>query len=110
MSGINVVMSYGGEIVSAIAPSLRSVMPAVLMLFYLLASVVSVILLKKYGRKALTIYGTVGLFITLYVIAFAYFIASTYTALSQVLIVICLFVYLLVYGLTYAPVMWIWVS
>lgn len=110
MAGINVMMSYGGEVISSIAPELRSIMPAILMLFFLLSSIISLIFIKKYGRKILTIVGTIGLAITLYVISFAYFISSTNISLSQILIVTFLFVYLLVYGLTYAPVMWMWVS
>jgi CHASE2 domain-containing sensor protein len=104
------MMSYGGDVISKIAPELRSIMPAILMFFYLLSSVASIVPLKKYGRKYLTIAGTIGLGITLYVISYAYFISDSNLPLSQILIVTCLFIYLLIYGLTYAPVMWMWMS
>lgn len=110
MAGINIIMSYGGEVVSKIAPDLRSIMPAVLMLFWWFCSLVSIIFIKKYGRKILTVGGTISLAICLYIISYAYFITVSNMALSQFLIVTFLLLYLLFYGLTYAPVMWIWVS
>jgi hypothetical protein len=110
MAGINVIMSYGGEVVSAIAPELRSIMPAIMMMFFWFSSFVSLIFIKKYGRKLLTMAGTIGLMFTLFIMSYAYFISLSNVSLSQFLIVTCLFLYLLIYGLTYAPVMWIWVS
>lgn len=110
MAGINVMMSYGGEVVSAIAPSLKAIMPALLMLFYLFTSVLALPLLRKYGRKELTYYGTIGLLFSLLVISLGYYLSNSQPTLSQLLIVIFLFIYLLVYGVTFAPVMWIWVS
>lgn len=110
MSGINVMMSYGGEVVSAVAPNLKAIMPALLMLFYLLSSLLSLPFLRKYGRKELTLYGSIGLLISLLAISLGYYLTNSQPAMSQLLIVIFLFVYLLIYGLTYAPVMWIWVS
>jgi hypothetical protein len=110
MSGINVMMSYGGSVVSSVAPSLKEIMPAALMFFYLLSSTYSIVLVKKYGRKELTQFGSVGLAICLYTISYAYFIADTQIGLSQFLIVAFLFIYLFVYGVSYAPAMWMWVS
>lgn len=110
MAGINVMMSYGGSVVSSVAPSLKQIMPAFLMFFYLLSSTYSIVLVKKYGRKPLTQFGSIGLAICLYSISYAYFIADTQLGLSQFLIVAFLFIYLFVYGVTYAPVMWMWVS
>lgn len=80
------------------------------MFFYLLSSTYSVILVKKYGRKTLTRFGSSGLAICLYFISFAYYVADTQIALSQFLIVTFLFVYLFIYGITYAPAMWMWIS
>lgn len=110
MAGINVIMSYGGEVVSSIAPSLSSIMPAILMLFYFLCALVSMLFIQKYGRKSLTYYGTIILCLNLVIIAGGYFIRESYIFLSQLVIVVFLFVYLVVFGLTYAPVMWIWVA
>jgi MFS family permease len=110
MAGVNVIISYGGDVVSSIAPDLRSIIPAILMLFYLFSAFISVVFVKKYGRKALTFYGTIALSLILIVIAIGYFIRDSMVFLSQFLIVVFLFVYLLVFGLTYAPVMWMWVA
>lgn len=110
MVGINVIMSYGGEVASHVMPSLRAVMPAILMFLYLVFSSFSLIYVGRYGRKTLTMAGTVGIVLGLVVISFAYFISSRNTPLAQILIVIALVWYLFVYGLTYAPVMWIWVA
>lgn len=110
MAGINVIISYGGEVVSSIAPSLTSIMPAILMLFYLFCAFVSMLFIKKYGRKTLTYYGTIMLTLNLVIIAWGYFVRETHVFLSQMVIVVFLFVYLVAFGLTYAPVMWIWVA
>lgn len=110
MAGINVIVSYGGEVVSSIAPSLRSIMPAILMLFYLFCALISMAFINKYGRKSLTYYGTIGLSLNLVIIAWGYFIRESHVFLSQMVIVVFLFVYLVAFGLTYAPVMWIWVA
>lgn len=110
MAGINVIMSYGGSIISAIAPNLGGIVPVFLMLFYLFASLLALPFLKKYGRKELTIYGTIGLLLSLLALSFGYYLSYSQPFVSQLLIVIFLFVYIFIYGVTYAPVMWIWVS
>ncbi len=74
MAGINVIISYGGDVVATIAPNLRSVIPAILMFFYLLSAFIAVVFVNRYGRKALTFNGTIGLSLTLIVIAIGYFI------------------------------------
>lgn len=80
------------------------------MLFYLFTAILAMIFVKKYGRKYLTLVGSIGIAGTLYLISIAYFISSLYRIFSQILIVTSLIAYLLVYGITYAPVMWMWVS
>jgi len=110
MVGINVIMSYGGEVASKVVPSLKPIMPAILMFCFLVFAVVSIVYVDKYGRKLLTYNGTIGLVIILYLMGFGYFIASSFVVLAQIIIVFCLIAFLWIYGLTYAPVMWIYVS
>lgn len=110
MAGINVMMSYGGEVVSAVAPDLKAIMPAFLMSFYLFTSVRALPFLRKYGRKELTLFGSVGILISLLAISLGYFLSTIQPSLSQNLIILFLFIYLLIYGVTFAPVMWIWVA
>ena len=95
---------------SAIAPSLKAIMPALLMLFYLFTSVLALPFIRKYGRKELTSNGSIGLLFSLLVISLGYYLSNSRPSLSQLLIVVFLFIYLLIFGVTYAPVMWIWVS
>jgi len=110
MVGINVMMSYGGDVASKVMPSLRPVMPAILMFLYFCFSFISMIYVGRYGRKLITMVGTIGLVIALYLITAGYFLKSTNLALAQIIIIISMIFYLFAYGMTYAPVMWIWVS
>jgi hypothetical protein len=65
---------------------------------------------SKYGRKQMTLWGTYGIGISLLSITFGYFMADSYPSFAQITIFISLIVYLFMYGMTYAPLMWIWVA
>lgn len=48
--------------------------------------------------------------VILYAISYGYFISQSQPALAQTIIVTAFLLFLMAYGLTFAPVMWIWVS
>jgi hypothetical protein len=110
MVGINAIMSYGGEVASKVLPSLKLVMPALLMLLFFICSIISIKFVTNHGRKPLTFYGTIGIVISLLTVTYGYFIYESNIGLAQTVLIIGLFAYLIIYGLTYAPVMWIFVA
>ena len=73
-------------------------------------SAVSIGYVNRYGRKEMTLWGTYGLIVALYLLNFGYFISDIFPSLAQLIIFVMLILYLFVYGMTYAPVMWMWLS
>ena len=73
--GINVMMSYCGDVASKIFPSLKDIIGALLMLAFFTFSAISIGFVGKYGRKDMTIWGTYGIALTLYSITIGYFLA-----------------------------------
>lgn len=108
--GINVMMSYCGDIASKVLPSLTSIIGALLMLAFWVFSAISIAYVGKYGRKDMTIWGTYGIALTLYAITFGYFMAETSPVTAQMVIFFSMIAYLFVYGMTYAPIMWMWLA
>lgn len=108
--GINVMMSYCGDIASQVLPSLKSIIGALLMLAFWVFSAISIAYVGKYGRKEMTIWGTYGIAATLYAITFGYFMVGTSLTTAQMIIFLSMIAYLFVYGMTYAPIMWMWVA
>lgn len=81
-----------------------------MLLLFFISSAVSINYVTKYGRKEITLWGTYGLAIVLFIMAFGYFIADTSPSLAQIIVFMTLVLYLFVYGLTYAPIMWMWLA
>ena len=81
-----------------------------MMLLFLVFSAISIEYVNRFGRKQLTLWGTYGITATLLGIAAGYVIAEFNAELAQILIFVCLVLYLLAYGMTYAPLMWMFVA
>ena len=108
--GINVMISYCGDVASGIFPSLKPILGTLMMLLYLIFSALSLPSVSKYGRKDITLWGTYGLVFTLYMITAGYFLVSSFPTLAQLLIFFSMVLYLFVYGMTFAPVMLMWLA
>ena len=80
------------------------------MFLFFFFSLVAVEYASKYGRKTLTLLGTYGIAVSLYFISVGYFIADKYETLSQIGVFVCLIFFLFMYGMTYGPLMWMWVA
>lgn len=108
--GINVMMVYCGDIASQVLPSLKSIIGALLMLAFGVFSAISIAYVGKYGRKEMTIWGSYGIAVTLYAITFGYFLAEASPLTAQMVIFFSMIAFLFVYGMTYAPIMWMWLA
>jgi hypothetical protein len=108
--GINVMMSYCSDIASKVLPSLKSIIGALLMLSFWIFSAISIFYVGKYGRKDMTVWGTYGIALTLFAITFGYFLAESSPVTAQMVIFLSMIAFLFAYGMTYAPIMWMWVA
>lgn len=104
------MMSYCGDIAAKIFPSLKPVLGALLMLLFLITSIIAIGYVSRHGRKQMTLLGTYGLAVTLYIMTFGYYIATNSPSLAQIIIFASMILFLIVYGMTYAPIMWMWVA
>ncbi len=104
------MMSYCGDVASNIFPFLKPILGSLMMFLYMLFSAMSLTFVSKYGRKDMTLWGTYGLATTLYMITLGYFLVSTMPIIAQLLIFFSMIMYLFVYGMTFAPIMWMWVA
>ena len=58
----------------------------------------------------MTLWGTYGIAASLLGITFGYFMSESYPSPAQIIIFVSLIVYLFMFGMTYAPLMWMWVT
>lgn len=108
--GINVIMSYSTDIAVKIFPSLKPLIGAIMMFLFFCFSAIAIEYVSIYGRRPMTIWGTYGIAASLLGITFGYFMVNSHPSFSQITIFCCLIVYLFMYGMTYAPLMWMWVA
>lgn len=104
------MMSYCGDVASNIFPFLKPILGSLMMFLYMFFSAMSLPFVSKYGRKDMTLWGTYGLAATLYMITLGYFLVSTMPMVAQLIIFFSMIMYLFVYGMTFAPIMWMWVA
>ena len=110
MVGINVMFTYCNDIAASIFPTLKPVIGTIMQFLFLCFSAFSIGYVNRYGRKEITLWGTYGLIIVLYTMAFGYFISASFPSLAKLIIFTTIILYLFVYGMTYAPVMWMWLA
>ena len=72
--GINCVVAYGVDIIAKVIPSLAKIIPVILNLEGVLASLVSSILLMKLGRKIILQGGTFMSAVTLIMVSIGFLI------------------------------------
>lgn len=107
--GPNICISYGSEIIGKIVPGLTEVMPALLMFELLIASTISVHFLHIYGRKLHALAGSSACTVCLLIVTTGYFIQTNHLVLTQLLIVFGLLGYLFCFGMTFSPVIWMYI-
>ena len=107
MCGINVVVLYCGDIFDNVISSDYVKMCRILLqACQLIGCFGTAYFIKKYGRKTLLQIGAIGIGITLVVIASCY---AAKTAAGNNIIVGSLYVYMLLFGFTLGPVVWLYI-
>jgi hypothetical protein len=84
-------------------------MPMLLTFELCIAAVVSINFLEVYGRKLHIIAGTSACTVCLTVVSIGYFINNLAPFLSQLFIIFGLLIYLFCFGLTFSPVVWMYI-
>ncbi len=109
MTGINAIVTQANSIVGA-NPSMAGFSPYVSIIingFQLLATICTVALLKKVGRKPLTLFGNLGLAVVDIGIGVLFIFTSW--SISGILIFVLLIVYMIIYGISIGPSVWLYV-
>jgi MFS family permease len=107
--GISAVATYAGEIASGNLQSFKAVLPSIVNFEQVATAVISSFLLKKYGRKMILQYGTIGAILTNFIIAIGFFASESSPGFSVTLILIGLFCYMANFGLSLGPVVWMFI-
>lgn len=108
-SGINAVVGYGSSIVSDVLPRYASAIPVILNFEQVLTCLITAFLVERFGRKNLLQFGTIGASIFLLLIAVGFFIQSDTDNTGNVMIIAGLVFYMLFYGLSLGPVVWLYI-
>lgn len=80
------------------------------MFLFLIFSTVSLGLVQKYGRKYMASLGMYGLTIAHSTIGIAFLIGNVFPTLSQILSLVGIVFYFYIFGMTYGPILWIWLA
>lgn len=110
-SGIQVIILYTGEIMLAISPSLQQLVPLILQIEGLLASLYAIRLIERYGRKDIVQYGLAAMAAALAVISLSFFVQSFGSEPSvawNVIIITGLFICRGLFSLSIGPIAWLY--
>lgn len=112
-SGINVVAVFGGQICGVAVPGYGVLLMIFVMLCQMLGAYTSMFIIKKVGRRALLHFGTIISFCTNVALATAFLpVFSTrglddsiiYSKGQTIPIIIFMFIYIFIYGMTLGPI------
>lgn len=108
MTGVNVVVVYGSEVVGEFMPNLKHMLPVLINLEPLVTAVMTSYLLSKLGRKIIIQVGTGVLAVMLVFIGVG--IWTEDTSGGQVLVMVGMFVFMAAFGLSLGPIMWLYIA
>jgi MFS transporter, SP family, arabinose:H+ symporter len=107
--GISAVATYAGEIASGNLESFRAGLPSFINFEQVVTAIISSFLLKKYGRKLILQFGTIGAIITNLIIGIGFALSGSSPGLSVGLILFGLFCYMANFGLSLGPIVWMYI-
>lgn len=110
LSGINAVAIYGGSIAGkATSGELALLMPSLINLEQVLATFLTSYLLTKFGRKIILLIGALGEGIACGIIMIGFFVQDDQPQVSESLVLVGLFMFMAVFGLSLGPVVWLYI-
>ena len=108
-SGINAVVVYGGKIAEqATSGEMALLMPSLINLIQVLTTFFTSYLLTRFGRKILLLMGALLEGVACAIVMIGFFIKDDSSA-GEALILVGLFLFMAVFGLSLGPVVWLYI-
>lgn len=111
ITGIQVIILYTGEIMLSIDPGLQKIVPLILQIEGLVASLYAIRLIENHGRKQLIQNGLFVMGIALAIISLSFFVQSSYSEPSllwNVIIITGLFTCRGLFSISIGPIAWLY--
>jgi hypothetical protein len=107
LTGTNGVVTQANSIVAGVIPDLAQYVSIIINCVQLVATLSAALALAHFGRKALTLFGNLGLGVIDILLAVLFLFPDW--APSGILILVLLILYMIVYGVSLGPVVWLYV-
>jgi hypothetical protein len=107
LTGINAIVTSAKTIVSKIIPSIANDVPLIINSVQVVATILTIFVLTKVGRRPLTLFGNLGLALTDIGIGVLFYFDSW--GPSGMSVFALLIVYMIIYGISLGPVVWLYV-
>jgi hypothetical protein len=108
MTGVNAIVTQVGTIITKYNKDLGDYTPLIINIVQLICTSLAIGLLRKVGRRPVINLGNLGLGICNVLIGIAFIFISTWSA-SITLIFGLLIVYMIIYGISLGPTVWLYV-
>jgi FtsH-binding integral membrane protein len=110
LSGINVIVLYGGELAEGFLPSLKTYLPMLLNGEKLIVSIVGAFLLVRFGRREMMLSGLFILVVTCVGLFIGFQFHEESSSWSNILIMTCFFLYIISFVMTLGPIVWLYIA
>lgn len=107
LTGINAIVTEASTIVKNIIPGLAEYTPIILNVVQVIATLCTVFVLTRVGRKPMVLFGNLGLAIIDIIIGIL-FVFEKWSG-SGYFVLAMLIVYMIIYGISLGPVVWLYV-
>ena len=108
-TGIRAVVAYATSIISEVMPNFSTVIPVILGFVLVVGGLGAVPLIQRLGRKQILQGGTFVMAICLLIIAIGFFLKESSGFGVTIMIVTSLLIYMLDFGISLAPVVWLYI-
>lgn len=111
MCGVNVIVLYGGNIINKAVPDVTTSkwLQLALIATQFVACLGTSLILKKIGRKTLLQLGTGISFIVLTIVGIGFVALDNNSTFQQILVIVSLYVFMISFGFTLGPVVWLYI-
>lgn len=108
LTGINAIVTSASNIVAGTISGLQNDVPLIINAVQLVATILTVFVLTRVGRRPLTLFGNLGLAIIDLAIGVLFVFEDEWKP-SGMFIFALLIVYMFIYGISLGPVVWLYV-
>jgi SP family sugar:H+ symporter-like MFS transporter len=108
MTGVNAIVTQVGAIITKYNQDLGDYTPLIINIVQLICTSLAIGLLRKVGRRPVINFGNLGLGVCNVLIGITFIFISTWSA-SITLVFGLLIVYMIIYGISLGPTVWLYV-